>query len=251
VVPDAVLSFGDEAAGRLGGQLGRRFVGAYFVGSVALGGYVPGHSDIDIVAVAASPPSGKEKANIVAALSHPTLPCPTRGFEFVLYDRSSVEDAATDAAFEINLNTGPRMATHVGLDASRQPRFWFVIDRAIAHLHGVTIDGPPAADLFAAIPRASLLEALLESIAWHRAHETLSSHSVLNACRAWRFAEENGLSSKVDAATWALTRWADSDIIESALRLRRGQPGPLATDGITALLDHVELVLATQGGRCT
>jgi Nucleotidyltransferase domain len=169
VVPADVLSFGDEAARRLREQLGGRFVGAYFVGSVALGGYVPGHSDIDIVAVAAPPPAAEEKANIVAVLSHPTLRCPTRGLEFVLYERSRAEEATPDAGIEINLNTGPRMATHVGFDASREPRFWFVIDRAIAHVHGLTIDGPTAADLFAPIPRAWLLEALMESMAWHRA----------------------------------------------------------------------------------
>jgi hypothetical protein len=246
VVPASVLSFGDETARRLREQLAGRFVGAYFVGSVALGGYMPGHSDIDIVAVAATPLAVEEKANIVAVLSHPALRCPTRGLEFVLYERSRVEVATPDAGIEINLNTGPRVATHVGLDASREPRFWFVIDRAIAHLHGLTIDGPTAADLFAPIPRAWLLEALMESMAWHRAHEMLSCYSVLNSCRAWRFAEENAMSSKVDAATWAVARWADTGIIENALRLRRGQSGSLAADGVAALLDHVRLALATQ-----
>jgi hypothetical protein len=203
------------------------------------------------VAVAATPPAAVEKANIVAVLSHPTLRCPTRGLEFVLFERSRVEEPTREAGFEINLNTGPRMATHVGFDASREPRFWFVIDRAIAHLHGLTIDGPSAADLFAPIPRASLLEALVESTAWHRDHETLSSYSVLNGCRAWRFAEENVVSSKVDAARWALTRWADTGTIENALRLRRGRPGSLAADGIAVLLDHVELALAAQAEHRT
>ncbi len=175
-------------------------VGVYFVGSVALGDYIPGHSDIDMVAVTDRPISDDEKRQVVDELSHPNLRCPTRGFEFVLYTRPRVAVASSDAAFEINLNTGPGMAPHVGFDASAEPRFWFVIDRAFAHAFGISIEGPPAREVFAPVPRPVILEAMAESIAWHRAHESLGHFSVLNVCRAWRYAEAGELGSKADAA---------------------------------------------------
>src|SRR3954468_17053752 len=51
------------------------------------------------------------------------LPCPVRGLELVLYAR---EDLA-DAAFQINLNAGPRMPFAVAYDPAEVPRFWFVL----------------------------------------------------------------------------------------------------------------------------
>jgi hypothetical protein len=51
---------------------------------VALDDYVHGHSDIDMVGVVSTALPATEKQAIVAALSHPHLECPTKGFEFVL-----------------------------------------------------------------------------------------------------------------------------------------------------------------------
>ena len=80
VVPDdEVLRFGEEAAGRLASILGASLVGAYFVGSVALGDYLGSRSDIDIAAVSARALSRNEKTEVAGALSHPRLLCPARG----------------------------------------------------------------------------------------------------------------------------------------------------------------------------
>lgn len=243
VVPGDVAEFGRKAAARLRHVLPDDLVGVYFVGSVALGDYIPGHSDIDMVAVTDRAMSDLEKRQVVDGLSHPNLPCPTRGFELVLYTRRHVATASSDAAFEINLNTGPRMAPHVGFDASAEPRFWFVIDRAIAHGFGTPIDGPPAHEVFAPIPRRVILEAMTESIAWHRAHETLGHFSVLNACRAWRYAEEGELGSKAAAAEWARQKTADPETIDTALRIRRGARAELPEPGMAEVLDHAQAAL--------
>ena len=246
VVPDdEVLRFGEEAARRLASILGPSLVGAYFVGSVALGDYVRGRSDIDIAAVSARVLSRDEKTEVVGALSHPHLLCPARGLELVIYLRSLVELAAKEAAFEVNLDTGPGIPNHVGFDPDQEPWFWFVIDRAIAHERGVRITGPPPSELFAPIPPAWLIEALSRSIGWHRAHRGLDSNSVLNACRAWRYAEEGVLTSKADGASWAARRWREPSLIQSALRVRPSQLASADEAGIAAFLDQVETVVDT------
>lgn len=51
MVPTEAAEFGRDVPGRLRQALSDELVGAYFVGSIALGGYVAGESDIDIVAV--------------------------------------------------------------------------------------------------------------------------------------------------------------------------------------------------------
>ena len=51
LVPWDVAAFGDRVVGVLASFLAADLVGAYFVGSITLGGFVPDESDIDIVAV--------------------------------------------------------------------------------------------------------------------------------------------------------------------------------------------------------
>ena len=46
---------------------------------------------------------------------------------------------------------------------------------------------------------------------------------MLNACRSWRYSEEGVMSSKDDAAVWALSHAEDPSIIDSALEIRRGE----------------------------
>jgi len=247
VVPDdEVLRFGEEAAGRLASILGASLVGAYFVGSVALGDYLGSRSDIDIAAVSARALSRDEKTEVAGALSHPRLLCPARGLELVVYRRSRVELAAKEAAFEVNLDTGPGIPNHLGFDPDEEPWFWFVMDRAIAHERAVTITGPAPSELFAPMPRAWLIEALSGSIAWHRAHRRLDSNSVLNACRAWRYAEEGVLTSKADGASWAVRRWREPSLIQGALRVRPSQLASADEAEIGALLDHVAAVIDRQ-----
>ena len=73
------------------------------------------------------------------------------------------------------------------------------------HDHGVALAGPPPADLFAPIPRSTLLPLLQESIRWHRDSDVpLGSDTVLNTSRALRFATEGTWSSKREAGAWAV-----------------------------------------------
>jgi predicted nucleotidyltransferase len=51
LVVGEVGAYGQDLSARLRASLGDQLVGAYFVGPIALGGYVPGESDIDIIAV--------------------------------------------------------------------------------------------------------------------------------------------------------------------------------------------------------
>jgi hypothetical protein len=240
--PD-VAAFGSLVATALRRLLGREVVGVYFVGSVALDGYVPGESDIDIAAVAASTLTASQWQQVAAAIVRSSAACPTRGLEFTLYRRDIAGSAPVGADFEVNANGGPRMPVTVQLDASAEPGFWYVLDRAIAHRSGVAIIGQPAGSVFADAPRSTLLEAMYQSMAWHRAHEKATLYSVLNACRAWRFVELDVLGSKLEGAEWARLRWPDTDLIDASVALRRGEVAALDEAAVDALLGSVEGLL--------
>ena len=194
--------------------LGGELVAVYAGGSYALGAYEHGRSDVDVTAVVAHPLSHAAKDAVVAALRHESLPCPARGLELVVYPLATARAGTGAPGFELNLNTG----AHKDFRADHEPGdiegFWFAIDRSILRAHGVALSGPPAADLFAPIPRATLLELVQESIRWHRDSDVpLGSDTVLNTCRALRFASEGTWSSKREAGAWA----AQEPIVAAAL----------------------------------
>jgi hypothetical protein len=238
LTPDVAV-FGDRVTEVLARTLGTNLVGVYFVGSVALSGYVPGESDVDMTAVSNFALSDPQKRRVASAIVEVSAACPARGLEFTLYRRKIACSRATGADFEVNANGGPGMPTAVHVDASAEPGFWYVLDRAIAHRSGVAISGPPPEGIFADVPRSTLLNAMDESMAWHRAHERATHYSVLNACRAWRFAEEDVLGSKLEGAAWARERWPSTGVVDAAVALRRGEDATLDDSAVDALLTAV------------
>jgi hypothetical protein len=242
--PEDVVGFGQAVAAVLGSILTDELVGAYFVGSIALGGYVRGHSDIDIVAVCGHQVDEETKTALAEGLLETTVNCPARGLEFTLYRADVASSPAEGADFEVNVNGGPRMTRVVHLSSHAEPRFWYVLDRAIAHRQAIAISGPPAAEVFSDVTRKLLLEVMGESMRWHREHEKATLYSVLNAGRAWRFAVDDALGSKLEGAAWARRRWWVPSLIDAAVDLRHGRPAPLDADEVDRFLSHVEGALA-------
>lgn len=236
-------AFGDRVVGVLRSELAEEFVGAYFLGSIALGGYVPGESDIDIAAVCKRSVPDEKRTAIATELLKVTAVCPARGLEFTLYRLDVASSPPRGGDFEVNVNGGPRMDTSLHFSPDEEPGFWYALDRAIAHRHGVVIAGPPATEVFADAPRPQLLELMGESMRWHRKNERATLYSVLNASRAWRFAAEDVLGSKLAGATWARSRWPNPSLIDVAVDLRHGRAGHLDEHEVAEFLDHVENAL--------
>ena len=216
---DAALAYADEVVRRLRGVLGDDLLGAYLIGSLALGGYEPGRSDVDLAAVTAGRLRAGEADAIVAACRHESLPCPARKLELVVYARERAP------AFELNLNTGAAEPLHAGVDPAAEPSFWFVLDLAIARVAGVALLGPQAAELVAEPSRAAVVAAARASLEWFLASDAPPDDLVLNACRTRRFLDDGVWSSKVDAGGWALDRLPEREVVRAALALRRGEAG--------------------------
>ena len=238
-----MIRFGQLVADELAGVLGDELIGVYFVGSVALGGYVAGESDVDILAVCRNGLDHATKSAVIDAVERAIASCPARGLEFTLYRSEAAGAIGDEAAFELNVNGGQRMDRLVRTEPAGEPAFWYILDRGIAHRSGVTIVGARADDVFADIPRRVLLQAMADSMRWHREHEKATLYSVLNAARAWRFAVDDVLGSKLEGAAWAAQRWHRPDVIDAAVELRLGRSASLDAVDVVELLDHVETLL--------
>jgi hypothetical protein len=208
------------------------------VGSGALGDFDPLRSDIDVQAVSKDRLGRPELEQLAAALSHPALPCPVRGLEFVLYAQDDLA-GPLGPAFQLNLNSGPRMERHAGYEPGAEPRFWFILDVAIARDLARPLVGGAPGELLPALPRTLVLGALRDALAWWRERD--AAGAILAACRAWAWATEGRWLSKSDAAAWAAERVPDAGPISRALAHRAdpGAPEPSPAD-VAAIVEPVE-----------
>jgi hypothetical protein len=240
-MPSAVAEYLSELTLRLETHLERRLAGAWLIGSGALGDFDSLRSDVDVQAVCTTRLGRAELGRLVAALSHPALRCPVRGLEFVLYAREDLSDSHAPA-FQLNLNTGPRMEHHVGYDPDAEPLFWFVLDTAIARERARPLAGLPPSVLLPRPSRPLVLSALRDALAWYHAYDL--AEAVLAACRAWAWATQGRWLSKGDAAAWAVAQLPDPAPVAKALARRADPtaPGPTASE-VEGLLEPVERLL--------
>ena len=82
-IPEEVTRYLHAVTARVRDIFGDRVVGVYTTGSLALGGYRPGRSDIDVMAVVAGSPALEVRRQLAAELDHRLLTCPAAGSRLV------------------------------------------------------------------------------------------------------------------------------------------------------------------------
>lgn len=213
-------------------------LGLYVGGSVALGAYEHGRSDLDMVAVCRGALGVEGKRALVEELRHEALPCPARGLELVVYAERTVGEPSAAAGFEVALTTRAGMPFHAALDPTESNgRHRYVVDRAILARHGLALLGPPPSALVADLPRALVLPALAASLRWSAAHEAKDGTAVLSACRGLRYASEGRWSSPAEAGRWALAHLDERELIADALAARE-TGAPLERARTKPFLEH-------------
>ena len=200
-VDDDVRTYLRELTGRLVDVLGVRLLSCSAVGSVALGAYVPGRSDVDVMVVIDQPLTVADWDAVVDLCSHEALPCPGRKLELVAYTRAQVAAPRRNQRWELNFNSGPDVQ-HAGFDPYAEPWHWFVLDLAQAREHAVTLHGEELSDLIGEVPDELVADAQAATLAWYALHEP-GPQLVLAAARAWRWREERRFVPKAEAWAWA------------------------------------------------
>ncbi|WP_207128325.1 aminoglycoside adenylyltransferase domain-containing protein [Actinocatenispora comari] len=200
--------------------LGDDLVGCYLHGSAVLGGFDARHSDVDVLVVAAGATSAAQRASLTAGLA--ALPCPAVGLELSVVTRAAAAGPTAAPRFELHLTTArddPKVVD--GHARGGDPDL--VLHFAVCCRAGRVVGpGPAAAAVFAPVPAALVLAQLVAELGWAVGHAT-GEYAVLNACRAWRFAVDGALVSKVDGGRWARDRVgaADRALIAAALARQR------------------------------
>ena len=250
-LPSEVEDYLGEIVGRLLRSLNERLVGVYLFGSASCNAYEPGVSDLDVQAVVKDSLPTSDKHAIISRLNQKALHCPATKVEFVVYAMHAVHPASRHPRFELNLNTGPHQADHVGLDPTKESSHWFLLDIAMGRELGRCLYGPEVSKVFEAIPRCWVLEAMQDSLEWHRSNESRSANSVLNACRIWQYTASGIFSSKLDGAAWAMQQPDCPAIVNGAIVARKTKE-ELPAAGVTELyelvLGLIRIKIAEYGG---
>ncbi|MFD4405084.1 aminoglycoside adenylyltransferase domain-containing protein [Nocardia sp. NPDC058499] len=196
-MPAEVVRYLSELVERVQTSYRDRLVSVGAVGSLALGDYRHGRSDIDITVVVDPAAPARLAHELADALAHPGLCCPAAGLELVVYDAGFAASGAPGAGYLLNLNTGPLLPAVADFESAGAPGFWYVIDRAIGHQSGRTLSGHPIREVLGAPARPDLLAAVSASVREHASGAGhLADNRVLNGCRSVYFCKVGGWVSK-------------------------------------------------------
>ncbi|GAA5107290.1 aminoglycoside adenylyltransferase domain-containing protein [Nocardia iowensis] len=199
---------------------GSHLVSVFAVGSIALGDYRHGRSDVDVTVVVDPAVPAQVVRELAVTLAHPTLHCPAAGLELVVYDADFVARPSDRAGYLLDLNTGALLPNRASFDSTRSPAFWYVIDRSIAHQTGRLLHGAPVRQVIAPPTRRDLFAAILTSVREHTdGAGHLADNQVLNGCRSVAYCRTGSWLAKRRAAQLIATSEADfQPLIDSALR---------------------------------
>lgn len=203
--------------------LGDDLVGIYLYGSYVSGGFDPGVSDVDLVAVTIREPdeldfAGLDRVHADYVSVHPDW---NDRLEVVYVSRAALRSFRTSAACLAVISPGEPF--HLRDDGVVEwLQNWYLIRET-----GVVLFGPPAASLVPPISMAEFAAAAAryaDQISRQKLDEAAPgarAYAVLTICRAMRTVETRTHGSKQEGAAWArdqMPEWAW--LIDAALRCR-------------------------------
>ena len=220
-----------EEATRYAGSLARAAAGALgdtvaaviLHGSLTLGDYLPGRSDVDLLAVVDDPLDDQRLEVLTGAVA--AAPAPARVDLRVVTRRVAAAPTPAppmEAYLELTPGSGVRM------EERRHPgERDLVVELSVCRAHGRSLVGVAPAELIGEVPADWVVAVGDAQLADWQAIGDDPEHAeltVLTTCRIWRVAEEGRLGAKTAAARWALGRDPTLQVVRDALRRRQGDP---------------------------
>jgi Domain of unknown function (DUF4111) len=239
--PDRVLAYARELTDRLADIAGGRLEAAYLHGSSALGGWVPGRSDVDILFIAADGLPEAVAPEMTRLLLEVGGACPGSALECSVVTVTQAAEPVPPWEFVLHVVAGPgepgRVVRPDGLLRGDRD---LIMHYTVCRAAGWAVSGPPPRDLIGPVPRPVVLDYLDDELCWGLEHAP-EAYAVLNACRALIYLTDDQIVSKIAGGEAALRRGTGpADIIRRALAQQRGEQPDQPPDD-----DAVDFVLAT------
>jgi hypothetical protein len=226
-----IAAFLARCCGRFQTTLGDQVIGIYLYGSAATGEFVAGKSDIDLIVVGRAELPADAIGKLHDLLAASALPFWLAGFDCGLLPATVAASPEQEVRWDVALQV-KRQGGRLELRQRDRVDRRLILDLAMARERGRALVGPEARAIFAPVPATWLRAACLEDVRIWAGRDMFHdpASGVLNACRAWRYAEEGVLATKLEGGIWACSRVAQPSLIEAALAQRRGLAGQALPD---------------------
>jgi Nucleotidyltransferase domain/Domain of unknown function (DUF4111) len=234
------LGYAEALAARCRAALGEELASAILHGSLVLGDFVPGRSDIDVLVIVREPLVDEQLAAVMDAAGAP----PAR-VDLRVVTRATAAAPPRTPVLEAGVVLRP--ASDPELDARAAPEPDVAVELSVARAHGRGLAGAAPDAVIGPIPPEWLDEIGDRRLAAWQEFTDDDEHAelmVLTACRIWRFALERAHCSKRSAGRWALTRDPSLVAVEQALL----QVTPIAPGEIARVLAVVRAQLRPYAG---
>ena len=201
-------------------------LGVILHGSLTLGGYVPGSSDIDLLVVVAQSLADRQLGRLTEAMAAERRLSPGR-VDLRVVSREVAGAPRPAPPMEAYIEIAPGRKTGFQVDSRHPGERDLLVELSICRAHGTSLFGQAPRELIGEIPQAWVLNVGDAQLAdWEAIGNDPSNAqlTVLTACRIWRFAEEGCHCSKTDAGEWALKRDPALQAVQDALRQRHVDP---------------------------
>lgn len=225
--------------------LGRRVLGVMLHGSLALGAFTAGRSDVDLLVVVDRPLSDEEIMGLRGVGDSLTGEAPVR-VDLRVVTRSVAAAPTQAPPMEAYLALQPDRPATMEARVAGEPDL--VVELAMVRAHGVALLGAEPRSMMGTVPDEWVVEVGDEQLAaWERLTDDAANAElmVLTTCRIWRFGVEGVFCSKADAGRWALERDPSLSAVGQALRQRAGDgAATIDEEGIRRLIARVRREIA-------
>jgi predicted nucleotidyltransferase len=212
--------------------LDQNLLGIYLHGSLALGGFKPSRSDVDIIVVTSQKLTVETKRSIIELLLRISkAPSPLDVHFLAEQDiKTFRQPPLRDFFYNETLRDQYRQdlshATWQHWQDSEQSDYKLAIYLRVLHLHGVLLEGQSAQTSLPEVPEQAFRAALVQD--FQASRKTLLTDPVsfvLNSCRTYEYLSEHKIISKDEGGVWGLSNLPEPyrALIHQSLSLYRGE----------------------------
>ncbi|NBD73769.1 DUF4111 domain-containing protein [Patescibacteria group bacterium] len=222
-MPPEIQTYLEKLSKHLQTVLESNLVGVYLQGSGAQNDFRSGTSDLDVLVVVHNQIPGTQKDILASELDHKKLPVPAAGLDLMIVRKYAAQHLTQAPEYEFWFSTGEYWDTTVDKNGSTSEVLMYI---ATCAEQAQVLSGLDPQQVFSAVPHNILLQTLIDILEWHRTkildnlHDPLGQYSVLNAARAWMYAEDKKLGSKAEGGMWVLVQESDNELVKNALLIR-------------------------------
>lgn len=233
-------AFAKRPAFACANALGKQIVAVILHGSLTLGDFIPGHSDVDLLVIVEQALADEEIDALWKAIESVHADAPSR-VDLRVVTREVAFSPTPAPSMEVSLAFGPDRPLTFEKHVAGEPDL--VIEFSMVRAHGRSLVGADPSALIGSVPDEWVVAVGDQQLAaWQRLTDdaTHAALMVLTACRIWRFSADGCHSSKSEAGRWALARDSSLTAVAEALRQRGGDSeATIGEAGIRRLISVV------------